>query len=59
MRVQRIQQSPTTASEIIEEVDLSLMDPLLEKYKHKKGQYKKDINITKTMVISQPVSTKS
>mgnify|MGYP001545008169 CR=1 FL=1 len=37
MRVRRIQQSPKSAAEINEEVDLSLIDSLLEKYKGKKG----------------------
>jgi NADH-quinone oxidoreductase subunit E len=37
MRIQRIQQSPKTANEINEQVDLSLLDSLISKYKDKKG----------------------
>lgn len=37
MRVRRIQQKPQTEKLVAEEVDLSLMVPLIEKYKNKKG----------------------
>ena len=37
MRIQRIRQAPQTNDKITEDFDLSLMDPLLEKYKGKKG----------------------
>jgi len=37
MRVRRIQQIPQSDKEVKEAIDLSLMGPLMEKYKNKKG----------------------
>ena len=37
MRVRRIQQLPQTDNNLTDEIDLSLVDPVLEKYKNKKG----------------------
>lgn len=37
MRIRRIQQEPQIDESLIEKVDLGLMNPLIEKYKNKKG----------------------